>query len=151
MTICNFAISAGHNVASPTNVESIIELPPHVLPGQTVPYLGPVKSRAGSGKARRDGNVMRQWYWDVMTLEDYNALTMAVWGDFTTAGLAATIITLDVTGRYARFNVYADAPYPDEDFTYASGGVHLRDVVMNYVVIASLGEFTAEFTEEFNI
>lgn len=149
MTQFEFAISPGHNVTSPTNVESVIEYAPHVLPDQWVPYLGDAKSRAGSGKARRDGIVERAWQWDVLTIDDLNTFIIHVWGSFSVASAAATMRTIDESGRYARFNVYADKPHPQENYTISPGGVYVRDVVMPYRVISSLGEHTFEFTYEF--
>ncbi len=151
MTDFSFAISAGHGVSSPTSVESIITYAPHILPDQWVPYLGNNKRRMGSGASRRDGLIEREWRWDFMSVTDLNALIMAVWGNFTTASVAATIITLDETGRYARFNVYADKPHPQEDYAIVPGGVNVNDVAMPFRVIASLGEFTAEFTDSFTL
>lgn len=149
----NFCISAGHDVASPTNIETLFTDTdaPSVLPDGLVPYLGDVKTRAGSGKARRDGNVIRKWRWPSMLHDDYNALVMAVWGNFTTASAAATIITIDETRRYAKFNVYADKPHHGENFVSATGGYYIADVEMEYLVIESLGEHTAEFTDEFTL
>lgn len=145
----SFAISAGHDVASPANVESIVTDAPTVLPDQLVSYLGDVKETALSGKSRRDGTINHRWTWDYMSVSDLNTLIMTIFGNFTTASKAVTIITIDETGAYSKWNAYVDKPHRGEDYTIATGGNFVRDLVLTFTDLTSIGEFTVEFSEEF--
>ncbi len=149
MATFSFAISAGHNVASPTNVESIVSNPPHILPDQLATYTGSVKRRTIGGSVQRNGAVKVVWTWDLISRADFNTLITAVFGGFTSSSAAVTIVTLDETNQYARFNAYADKPHPNEDYTIATGGAYLLDVRLTLFGLISIGEHTYEFTEEF--
>ena len=142
----SYAISTGWDVIAPTNIESIVTDPPHILPDQTMPLMGTVKTRALSGKARRDGALTMRWQWDIMLLTDFRTLVTTIWGDYETASTKVTIITRDASNQYAGFNAYAEQPVAGEDFTVVSGAVYLRDVVLTFSAAVANGGFSLGFS-----
>lgn len=84
-----------------------------------------------------------------MTQDDFNALILFLFLDFTTSYADVTIITLDETGHYARFNAVAHKPHPKDDYSNYGNDRHKKDVTLPFDGLIATGEFTVEFTDEF--
>lgn len=147
----NFAIARGWDVASPTNVENIIATPPHVLPDQLAPELGPVKIRALSGRARRDGAKQVVWAWDVLLRSELDTFIQTIWLDYITASTKVTILTRGADNKYAGFNAYADVPLAGEDYTIVAGGLNIRDLRVTFFDVTGTGSFDRSFDLSFQI
>ena len=142
----SYAISTGWDVISPTNIESIVTDPPHILPDQTMPLMGPVKIRSLDGKARRDGAKTMRWQWDIMLLTDFRTLVTTIWGDYETASTKVTIITRDASNQYGAFNVYAEQPVAGEDYQVVPGALNLIDMVLTFSSAVPNGGFSLGFS-----
>ncbi len=150
MPECSFAIAPGWNVNSPPNVETIVTHPPHVLPDQRVPYLGPVVTRLGSLAVRRDGAIGHFWSWDFLSTADFNLLMSYLFGSRLVASVEATIITIDEFGNYTSFNALAEKPQPGEHYSISPGG-WIRELRVPFVIVSGLGAFDAGFDSGFEV
>ena len=150
MPECSFAIAPGFDAANPPNVETIVTHPPHILPDQRVPFLGPVVTRLGSRHVRRDGFIPHVWGWDFMNSADFNALMSYVFGSRLVASAEMTIITIDEENNYTTFNAIAEKPHPGEHYSISPGG-WIRELRVPFVIVSSTGGFDAGFDSGFEV
>lgn len=147
----NYAADPGWNVTSPTNIETLIDEPPHTLPDQLMPEMGPVKTRALSGKARRDGVREMAWGWDKLLRTNFDILVAHIWGDYQTTSVKATIITRGADNQYTTYNVYAEQPVAGEDYEIVPGSLYLRNVVIRFYAATAFGAFDSGFSLGFEV
>lgn len=134
-----FAIGA--TLATLVNVETLISTPPTVLPefgGMPMALQGGASRRALSGLLRRDGYAMGAWGFPTFDadFDDLNALIVALAGDYTTAGRARYVSTLDTTNHYSPFLCYVDTPYSGQslDFTINNHPRNVRVLLVGGVL-----------------
>jgi hypothetical protein len=114
------------------NVQTIVTLAPHVLPTGRIPLLARNKERALSGRIRRPGRVDGSLQWDGLSLEEFNALIYALFGDFVTASTERALSVLDETHHYSPFLVTLEKPQEGEHYELSSGGAHVRNLRVPY-------------------
>lgn len=150
MPECSFCLAPGWDDPAPPNVETVVPHPPHILPDQRVPYLGPVVTRLGSRHTRRDGLIAHAWTWDFLRPGEFNALMSYVFSSRQTASANVTIITIDEENNYTTFNAIAEKPHPGEHYRISEGG-WIRDLKLPFVIVSSTGGFDAGFDSGFEV
>lgn len=156
MALYQFAISAGL-VAFPTNVETIVTNPPHVMDANLLPLVGPVRQQTLSRSIQRNGAPHFAWTWDVISKTDFDRYVRTVYGGFTVGSVLASVVSLEEggagTGNYGWCYVNAECPRPGEHYTIAPGGTHLYNVVQNFYLdpVLGYGEFNSDFNFDFTI
>lgn len=147
----NYALQAGWNITNPTNIEDIVSEAPHILPDQLMPAMGPIKTRALSGKARRDGVPSVIWQWDKMLRTDFDVLIITIWGDYSTASAKVTTITRGADNQYTTYNAYAEQPVTGDDYRSGIGAVYVLDVRVPIFAATAIGEFDSGFSLAFTV
>jgi hypothetical protein len=122
--------SVGTSLANMVNLETYVARAPHIFPNLLMPLSGPVKTRVGSGLARRDGWVMGAWQWDVLTVTDWRSLIANVMGGYSVASRTLYISTISEDYFYSPFLVVADKPYPADGMEPAIGGHDVKNIRM---------------------
>lgn len=113
----------GTTLANMVNVETWVDIPPHILDEGPAPLLGPVLIRLASGATRRDGFISHVWRFDLATRDDFNTLIYNITGaHFTTQSRQVYLSTIDETGHYSPFLAYVERPYPQEGYRLRNGG-----------------------------
>jgi len=120
-----FAIDA--TLAALKNVETVVTHPPHVLPQQRIPLLGPVRKQTLDKAVHRVGSINVDMQWDLMFLADLNTFILTEWGDYLTASKALYASWLDESGHYSPFSVTLERPVEGEHYTVADP-VHVREL-----------------------
>lgn len=132
MARARYAISVGHDVANPTNVEFILPYPPRTRPDNLCPLLGPIERITSNGNVQFNGAIRHRWTFD--GIRDLNTDVIdnyitTIFTNYTTGSVDVSIVTLTVArignnNRYARFNARAINPMakPGEDFISKKGG-----------------------------
>lgn len=122
--------AVGTTLANMVNIETYVAVPPHVFPNYLMPLSGPVKTRLGSGAARRDGWISGVWPWDLLSASDWRSLVNNVMGGFTVASRALYISTISEDYYYSPYLVSVEKPYPQDELEPAIGGRDVRNIVM---------------------
>lgn len=112
----------GTTLANMVNIESVVSIPPNVLPSQGgayTPLQGQIARRVMSGRTRRDGDQNGAWMFDYFDndMTDIMSLNVAMFGSLTVASRQLYVVTLDEFGRYSPFMCYVVAPYLVESKT----------------------------------
>lgn len=119
MTLCYFSI--GTTLANMVNVETIIRTaPPHVLPSNRVPLLGANRRVTLDNRVVRTGAVNVPLQWDIMSLSELDAFTLAYWG-YSSASAALFVTAIDETGHYSPFAVTLERPYQGDNYQIDAG------------------------------
>ncbi len=109
----NYAFANGHDQTSLTNVEDVISYAPK---GIIIP-LGSVKRRTLNKYVQWNGTKVVKWVFAAMSWADFEALILALFGDWDTEN---ALLTIDTRGRdevFHRGNVVAERPVEGTDYT----------------------------------
>lgn len=141
----SYALSSGLSVATPANVESLIQYPPTIGEDGLLPaILGALPERMLDGSVQYNGNVRHKWHFGYLSAVDFSALINRALGGFTTASANVTIITKHVPDTYARYNAIVYQPQPggensQGDFLRARGG-GVYQLTLTFLILSNLGD-----------
>jgi len=105
------------SLATLTNVETIVAVPPQYLSGGRLPSSGSVKRQTGSGRVRYDGARNVDITFDKLTRTEYRNLLIAMLGDDTTNSSQIYISWVNDVGLYMPMWGWVDRPKRWRDFT----------------------------------
>lgn len=140
MAYAEFAIAAGYDQTTLTNIEDIWLDPPSVMPDQVVSEQLPIERRVLSGHIQRNGKRTVEWLIEHVAIADYGTY-LDTYFPGGVASAEVTILTLSERGLYVPCNAIATRPVPTTHHTYWHGGDirDLRQVFFDVVPLASVG------------
>lgn len=137
----------GTTLAGLANIESVTRIPPFTNETNAARLVGRVGTRLGSGGWRWDGALTGALTWDVLDREAYDALIIALFGNYTTSRARLYFTVIDEAGRYSPFLFHVDRPVSGAYVNYGSvtelelvlfGGVLQSSIkTSNYTMTAS--------------
>lgn len=147
MTIYDYAIAAGWDATSLTNVESIVTYAPI---GKPIP-LGSVRRTTLNQQAQTNGTKTITWSWAAMSKADFQALVTFIWGDFYTESANMTIDTRNRGEAFERGNVVAILPVEGEDYQRRDHGSveDLTITLRDFQPLTGGNEFDFAFSLDF--
>ena len=147
-----FSYAAGWAAGPPyTNIEDVVSDPPFVEPEDLVPLLiGDVRRQMADRSIQMNGASLIFWRWEYMSQADLNNLILTLFGDFVTASVQMTILTLTEQGVFASFNVTIERPLPGVHYDQ-SQFTWIQNLAMPIYVESTQGAFTSGFTLGFEV
>lgn len=154
MTIITDYIAFGTSLANMTNIQLAASEAAVLLTregGKPMPLLGSVSSELVSGGSTRDGRRNAVLVYPSLYRDEFNALVLAIWGDFTTANKRGYISMPDESGHYSPFRVDIVRPVIDDDYevTINLTPVDVRIAVNNGILqaVSKTSNFTHTTSE----
>jgi hypothetical protein len=126
-----YAIATGDDLAAMVNIETLIETPPHMLPGAGIPLHPPVLRRLVNGSIVRNGRIDSVLQWDNLLWTDFVTLMETLFAGVDGDDVAAIALSaLDEAQRYSPFLANAGAPVMGENYQVATGGEYVTELAL---------------------
>jgi len=126
-----YAIATGDDLADLVNIETLIETPPHALPGAAIPLHPPILRRLANRSLVRNGSIPGVLQWDNALWSGFEALMSALFGGIDGDDVAEIVLSaIDESGHYSPFTANAAAPVQGENYQVATGGEYVTGLTM---------------------
>lgn len=126
-----YAVATGDDLAGLINIETLMETPPHALPGAAIPLHPPVVRRLTNRSLVRNGSIDGVLQWDNVMWTGFEALMDVLFGGIDGEDVVEIVLSaIDESGHYSPFTANAAAPVQGENYQVATGGAYVTELTI---------------------